>query len=248
MNSKDDFKLITGFIVTAIIVACSVFITYYNFEVCKGPYIISIVFAVIPSIIAIYKLIKLYNDTTGSYVFLNCFIIILSLFFFLCSVASFVMLNKVTDVSDINSYEKVLKYEKYPNNKKIAHFPSTIPNEASNKEFNQWGVLGSDDSGMILTYSLNKNEIESQEFKDIIQNAKFKISSKTGLDEIGQKLYVPQVVYNTLGLTDDKNSSSDFETYILDASDMDGESSRMLYSYGIIIDNNSNNITYYSVT
>lgn len=242
MKSDRDFKLITGLIVTGGILACSVFLIYYNFEICKAPYVISIVFAIIPTIIAIIKFIKLYKDTTGNYKFLNCWIVILTILFFGCSFISFKVLNKVTNVSDYNSYEKVLKCDKYPNNKKIAHFPSSIPTEANNKEFKEWGSVGSDDSGMILTYSINKSEIESQEFKEKIENAKYKASSKTGLDEIGEKIYIPPVLYDILGL------SSDFSVYILDASDMETTNSKISYSYGVMINNISNNITYYSVT
>ena len=127
-------------------------------------------------------------------------------------------------------YEKVIRYEKYPSNKKIAHFPSTIPDDVDNKEFKEWGTVGSDDAGMILSYSVSNNEINTEEFKEKIQSAKYKASSKIGLEEVSQKLYIPQIVYDTLGLNDEGNINNDFSTYILDASDQESTNSKSDYS------------------
>ncbi|MDD5794349.1 hypothetical protein ACTNDG_01480 [Clostridium sp. HCP1S3_B4] len=248
MKSEDDFKLITGLVVTGVILACSIYIIYYNINVCKKPYVISIIFALIPLAIALFKFLKLYKDTTGNYKFLNIWLVVFSLFFFGSSIVSFKALNKVTNVTDYNAYEKVIRYEKYPSNKKIAHFPSTIPADVDNKEFKEWGTVGSDDAGMILSYSVSNNEINTEEFKEKIQSAKYKASSKIGLEEVSQKLYIPQIVYDTLGLNDEGNINNDFSTYILDASDQESINSKSDYSYGIIVDNKNSKITYYSVT
>lgn len=244
-NDEQGTKIITGLIITAFLLGFGIFNWYYNYKVSKAPHVISILFGFVPAIVSIIKFIKLYNDTIGNYVFLSISLIVLSALFIICSLVSTKVLNKVTDVTDVNAYEKVLKYDEYSSNKSIAHFPESIPNAASDKEFKEWGNSGSDSQGMILSYNL-KDKLKSDELESKLDNAIYKAISKAGIDEVSDKIYVPDLVYDKLGLKNQDVMSDDFEYYVLDASNKD-ENSKNNYSYGVIVDNTNNKLTYYSI-
>ena len=238
-SSGDKF----GIILTILLLIVGIGNLAFNIYLCKNYHLVSVIIGFIPFAIMVIRDIITMLDTSGDFKAVNIATIGIVIFILFGDVVVIKALEYVTVTTDPASYTKVLKNEEYPMNEYIAHFPKEIPQGAENVEFKEWSGL-EDKPGMILTYTLPRDEYEKINIKEMKDSAKYKAETEQDLAGIRDKKFIPDLVYKELGLQEDsEHKVEDFIVYFIDCSPV--EEWNHGYSYGTIINKENRKITYF---
>lgn len=245
MNGKDSSKNNFNFIIAIILLVIAIGNLIFNLNSCKNFHIISAILGFIPFILVLVRYVLSFMSMNANFKVINFRTLGLIIFCFVVNIIAINALEYVTSTTNPLSYQKVLKSEKYPRNEYIAHFPREIPKEAENIIFKEWSSL-EEKPGMILKYYISKEKYEESNFEEEMKNAKYIANSKSDIEDINEKYFVPDLVYDRLEMNDeDKDESEDFQIYFIDCSPI--EEWNHGYSYGLIANNEEYSITYFKV-
>lgn len=147
-----------------------------------------------------------------------------------------------TVITDIGSYNKVMRIYNYPSAKVVSHFPKTIPSYAKDISFFQIPQFLQGGDEIYLAYSVSNEEFNAltKEYKD---KAKHIVSSKGEIDSLGNKVYIPGGVYTTLNIN--LNEKNDFSIFIIDSVPYEPGNWNHGKSYGTAINKTTGFVLYW---
>lgn len=234
-----------GIILTILLLIVGIGNLAFNIYFCKNYHLVSVIIGFIPFVIMVMRDIITILDKSGDFKPVNIATMGVIIFILFGDIVVIKALEYVTVTTDPGSYTKVLKSREYPINEYIAHFPKEIPEKAENVEFKEWTAI-ENKPGMILTYTLPRDEYEKINTKDMKDSSKYKAETEQDLAEIKDRKFIPDLVYNELGLQEDsEHKVEDFKVYFIDCSPI--EEWNHGYSYGTILNKEDYKITYFKV-
>lgn len=211
---------------------------------CKNYHMPSIILGFVPFCIVIIRNWINSSDTVGNYKVINSYVVGFIVFILIADIICVNILEWSTINTNVASYEKILRIDKYPTNKQISHFPSSIPSDAKEVELKEWEGLGQGKMGMLLSYKISKEEVEYSKLIKIYDKAKYKAQNINEYENIKKLIKIPAEVESSLGLKDGVIPPKDFKLYFID--NTPSEEWNHGYSYGVAINNDISKVTYFS--
>lgn len=215
----------------------------FNMFNCKSLHMPSIILGFVPFCIVIIRNWINSSDTVGNYKIINSFVVGIIVFIFIADIICINVFEWSTVNTNVQGYERILRLDKYPTNSQIAHFPSSIPSDATEVEFKEWDGIGQGKMGMLLSYKVNKEAVNSSDLTKVYEKAKYKASNVTEYNNIKQLIKIPQAVEDSLGLQEGGTPPNNFKICFID--NTPSEEWNHGYSYGIAINNDTSKLTYF---
>lgn len=232
-------------VLLAIFFAYGIFNLLYNMFNCKSLYLVSIIIGFAPFVIVLIRKWIYLSDTVGNFKVINSYVVGIIIVLFLADIFSIKIFEWSTINTNVESYEKILRIDKYPLNNEIAHFPSSISAGLKDVDFKEWNGIGEYKSGMFLTYQTQEDKIYTKDFSNLLNSSKYKAESLSEYKSLKQTLKIPDQIDNILGLQDGGVHPDNFQIYFIDNTPI--EQWNHGYSYGIAINNDVAKVTYFSL-
>lgn len=222
----ENGKVLCLMIVTFVLAIVNVFLNIFG---CRKIHIYSIIISFIPLFILIIRNKMYYAQKRKAITVLTPTVVIVCVLIICINTAVTKIVDKGGNITNVKSYEKILKIDSVVNRKSLAHFPDKIPAKASDVKMDEWVSLSKKVSGFYLSYDLS--DINSDILDEYVDDVQYKYLAKNQkeISYIEEYVNIPIKVREHL----DIKTEDDVKLMIIDGSSSLEVSHGFCYGFGI---------------
>ncbi|MBB6624594.1 hypothetical protein [Clostridium gasigenes] len=217
-----------------------------NNKMCRFFQLNNIVIAFIPFLVASILLMIFYKKEirTITMIIINTIVISLSIILLIINFGKLIVSETFDRNTDVKNYPRIRKL--YSDNE-MQYFPSEIPKDAENIEFEEWAAFMQGGSGLYLSYDID-SENEEKIDEELRGKSKYVLESIEEIKIAGENICVlaDSEISEAIDYKSYPESSDKFIIYISEARKASGDGYwNHGVQYGVIINKDKHRIIYF---